>query len=102
PSHKPSSSFKFHAALDVLESIGALQRSNRLDITEFLSPAAEAHRVAVSLMRQTRISTRRLWKSEAAGTGGDIDDGAVEPALTRDDAIQAALSLRRYTKDLDD
>ena len=94
-------------AHDDLESTGALQRSNRMAVTAFLNPAAEARHIIDATdeeIYEVVMEAKRAREGlVVAGTGSDdIDDGPVEPAPTRTEAIGAVPLLRRYTKDLDD
>ncbi|KIK80404.1 hypothetical protein PAXRUDRAFT_15820 [Paxillus rubicundulus Ve08.2h10] len=92
--------------LDDLESTGALQHSNRMDITELLNPAAEAHNVFGATnedIYQAVMDAKKVWESAVWGASDDVDnDTPVEPAPTCGEALQAVLLLRKYTEDLND
>ncbi|KAG6377548.1 hypothetical protein JVT61DRAFT_15363 [Boletus reticuloceps] len=96
------------AALDNLESTGALQHSNRMTISELLNLAIEAHNIFDATdedIYEAVMDVKMLQEQSAvSGAGDDDPDEVVEPAPTWSEAIRAALLLRRYMnlKDLND
>ena len=87
-------------ALDVLEATGALQRSNRMDITELLNPVAESSHVfdagnkdifqAVMDTKAVQESSKGHNGDEVSADGSnDCDEPSTEPPPTRKEALQA-------------
>lgn len=90
------------AALDELENIGALQRSNRIGLEEFLNPPGEAHGFEEVTDEDIFNAVMEARREEGHHDGDDIDtDTLVEPTPTREEALQAALTIIRYIKDKD-
>lgn len=101
------------AMLDKLENIGALQRSNRMELEEFLNPPDEAHPFDIDTVTDKDIfdAVMEARREEEEGgdegeedegrfDGDDVDtDALVEPTPTRAEALQAALTTLRYIKD---
>ncbi|KAF8559500.1 hypothetical protein OG21DRAFT_1502741 [Imleria badia] len=75
-----------------------------MNIDELLNPAVEAHQIFDATDEDIYQAVMDAKKArEASVKGCDLDsDEAVEQMTTRDEAFQAALSLRKYTKYLDD
>ncbi|KIK80626.1 hypothetical protein PAXRUDRAFT_158156, partial [Paxillus rubicundulus Ve08.2h10] len=76
------------------------------DINELVNPAIEAHQVFEATdegIYEAVMDVKRV--QEELAKSGDVDvksDAPVEPAPMRNEALQAALLLQKYTKDLDD
>ena len=88
--------------LDKLESIGALQRSNRMELEEFLDPPDEAHAFDIGTVTDQDIFDAVMEAKREEEEGDDIDtDTLAEPTPTPAEAIQAALTLIRDVKDKD-
>ncbi|KAH9003613.1 hypothetical protein EDB86DRAFT_2798786 [Lactarius hatsudake] len=93
------------AALDELESTGALQRSNRMSISELVNPPDEAYLVSKTTNEDIFDAVMEARRAREGGQTGqdDIDeDTLVDPIPTRAEALQMALGLSRYTMDKDD
>ncbi|KAH9158758.1 hypothetical protein EDB89DRAFT_1917457 [Lactarius sanguifluus] len=83
-------------ALDELESTSALQRSNRMSISEFLNPPDEAYLVSKTTNEDIFDAVMEArWAQEGV-------DNPVDPIPTRAEALQMALGLSRYTMDKDE
>lgn len=92
------------ALLDELENIGALQRSNRMELEEILNPPGEdgIEEATDEDIFNAVMEARR--EEEGRYDGDDTDTGTlVEPTPTRKptraEALQAALTIIRYIKD---
>ena len=93
------------SVLDKLESTSVLQRSNRMNITELLNPAVEAHNMFDATDQDifdAVMEAKRVKEGSAALGTGDVDDGPFEELPTRKEALQAMLLVHRYTKVLND
>ncbi|KAF8556593.1 hypothetical protein OG21DRAFT_1459019 [Imleria badia] len=104
------SSWISHLVFDDLEATGALQRSNRMDVTELLNPAAETHNI-FDATDEDICEAMMDAKMAREGGNGDSDEvgdtngelgTAAEPSPTRSQALQAPLLLKRYLADMDD
>lgn len=90
------------ALLDELENIGALQRSNRMELEEILNPPGEAHGIEEATDEDIFNAVMEARREEGRHDGDDTDtDTLVEPRPTRAEALQAALTIIRYVKDKD-
>jgi hypothetical protein len=91
------------ALLDELENIGALQRSNRMELDEILNPPGEAHGIDEATDEDIFNAVMEARREEEGHYDGDDTDTdtLVEPAPTRAEALQAALTIIRYIKDKD-
>ncbi|KAH9043555.1 hypothetical protein EDB83DRAFT_2639820 [Lactarius deliciosus] len=90
---------------------GALQRSNRMSISEFLNPPDEAYLVSKTTNEDIYVAAMEARRArEGCQTSqDDIDedtvtgvDNPVDPIPTCTEALQMALGLSRYTMDKDD
>ncbi|KAF8555678.1 hypothetical protein OG21DRAFT_1507444 [Imleria badia] len=79
-----------------------------MDINELVNPAAEAHQIfdatdedIYEAVMDAKKVREALEKSSDLHGESDSDE-VVEPMITRDEALQAALSLRKFTKYLND
>ena len=94
-------------ALDDLEATGALQRSNRMNLTELLNPAVEAHNMFEATdedIYQAVMDGKAAWEANSAGNS-DLDEvggDEVGPGPMRDEALRAALVLGEYIRQFDD
>ena len=84
-------------ALDDLEATGALQPSNWMDIAGLLNPeieTADAFHVIDEDIFESVMDAKRLQE----GTAGEDEDDTNEfaPGPTHREALQAALTLRKY------
>ena len=93
-------------ALDDLQSIGALQRSNWMTINELLNPAAESHKISYATDGDIYKAVIDAMKAQENGSGDNVDNDARdsdnELAITRREALQAVLTLRKFTKTFND
>lgn len=90
------------AALDELENIGALQRSNRKELEEILNPPGETHGFEEVTDEDIFNAVMEARREEGHHDDDDIDtDTLVEPTPTREEALEAALTVIRYIKDKD-
>lgn len=99
------------AMLDKLESIGALKRSNRMELEEFINPPEEAY--PYNITDPDEFDAAMKEEEEEYDDDDDEDDDEddvdvdvdtdtpVEPRPTRAETIQAALTIIRYVKDRD-
>ncbi|KAF8547077.1 hypothetical protein OG21DRAFT_1573673, partial [Imleria badia] len=91
-----------------LEKTGILQRSNRTDINELVNPAAKAHQIFDAMdegIYEAVMDAKKV--REALEKSGDLDgesdlDEVVELMIMHGKALQAALSLRKFTRYLND
>jgi len=94
------------STLNKLESTGALQRSNRMDLVELLNPAVEAHMFSDATDKDifnAVLEAKKVQEELAVlGPNDNIDDEPLEALPSRGEALQAMLLLRRYTKGLND
>ena len=93
------------SVLDQLESTSVLQHLNRMNITELLNPAVEAHNMFDTTDQDifnVVMEVKRVKEGSAALGTGDIDDEPFEELPTRKEMLQAMLLMRRYTKVLND
>ncbi|KAF8520133.1 hypothetical protein JB92DRAFT_2896315, partial [Gautieria morchelliformis] len=66
-----------------------------MDIAELLNPAAESH--------MFEGTDEDIYQSVMDDNSNDIDgDIPIEPASTRNEALQAVLVLSKYVRDIDD
>ncbi|KAH9171517.1 hypothetical protein EDB89DRAFT_1906974 [Lactarius sanguifluus] len=99
------------AMLDKLESIGALKRSNRMELEEVINPPEEAYPYNITdpdvfdaAMKEEEEYDDDEDDDDEDNDDDDVDvdtDTPVEPRPTRAEAIQAALTIIRYVKDKD-
>jgi len=90
------------AVLDELENIGALQRSNRMELEEILNPPGEAGGIDASTDEDIFDAVMEARRGEGCHDGDDTDtDILLDPTPTRAEALQAALTIIRYIKDKD-
>ena len=92
-------------ALNHLEATGALQRLNRMDITELLNLAIENHNIFNATDEDIFESVMDAKKAQERNTGGDDSDADVTilvPGLTCRELLQAALMLQKHVRILDD
>ncbi|KAH9053871.1 hypothetical protein EDB87DRAFT_1689784 [Lactarius vividus] len=98
------------AMLDKLESIGALKRSNRMELEEFINPPEEAYPYNITdpdiLNAAMKAEEEEYDDDENEGDDDEDDvdvdaDTLVEPRPTRAETIQAASTIIRYVKDKD-
>ena len=97
-------------ALDDLETTGALQRSNRMDIAELLNPVAESLNVFDATDDDIFETVMAAKAAQEANSGGsdevansdNVQDAPTEPVPTCQEVLQAAAVLRKYVNKLDD
>ena len=95
------------SALDDLEKTGVLQHLNQMDISELLNPAVEAHQLFEATDQDIYEAVMEAKEAQEESTrsnetsDANLDD-PVEPVPTCIEALQAALLLQKYTRDLDD
>ena len=98
-------------ALDDLEATGALQRSNWIGIAELLNPMVERHDtfnvtdddIFGSVMEAKKLRERNAGGDESADDDGiGMSESAPLAGPTRTEALQAALSLRKYVATFND
>lgn len=92
-----------HTALDDLESTGILQCLNRMDLVELLNPAAKAHSMVGATddeIYQSVMDAKKVREGDEDDLGNE--SMPIEPAPTRNEALQVALVLRKYVEELDD
>ncbi|KAH9028160.1 hypothetical protein EDB84DRAFT_1579433 [Lactarius hengduanensis] len=93
------------AMLDKLESIGALKRSNRMELEEFINPPEEAYPYNITDPDEFDAAMKEEEEyDDEDDEDDDVDvdtDTPVEPRPTRAEAIQAALTIIRSVKDKD-
>jgi hypothetical protein len=87
------------ALLDELENIGALQRSNRMELADFLNPPDEAHGIDAATDKDIFDAVMEARREE--GRHDDDDSDTLEPIPTRVEALKAASTIIRYTLDKD-
>jgi hypothetical protein len=95
------------SSLDSLEDTGALQRANRMAIELLVNPVDE--QVLVEKATDTEIydavnaSRNAQEVSEIRGGDDDVDDDMeYEPRPSRRQALNAVLTLQKYTAAMDD
>ena len=95
------------ALLDELENIGALQRSNRMELAEFLYPPDEAHGIDIDAATLTdqdifdAVMEAKREEEEECDDGDDTDADTPEPNPTRVEVLEAASMIFRYIQDKD-
>ena len=94
------------ALLDELENIGALQRSNRMELDEIPNPPDEAHGIDAATDEDIFNAVMEARREEEGHHDGDDTDTDtlvefVEPAPTHAEVLQAASTIMRYIKDKD-
>ena len=90
-------------ALDDLESTGILQCSNRMNLTELLNPASEAHDVFdvtdhdiyTAVMDAKKVQEGMDSEGSSSNSNAPI---ANEATPTRNKALHTVCTLRKYTK----
>ena len=90
-------------ALDELETTGALQHSNRMDITELLNPAIETNNIFRATdedIYNSMMEARKLKEQDGLGDGDDVN--IPKPVPTQREALQAAFVLKRYLSTFND
>jgi hypothetical protein len=91
-------------ALDALEATGILQHSNCMDVAQLLSPDVEAHNIFEATDKdifQSVVDAKVTWEQNVR-VGDDCECAAcIEPGPTRKEALQAALILWNFIKELD-
>ncbi|KAH9050854.1 hypothetical protein EDB83DRAFT_2316979 [Lactarius deliciosus] len=96
------------AALDELESTGALQRSNRMPLSDLLNPADEAHFASTTTDEEifNAVMEAKHAQEESQSGQDESDDISevipMDPIPTRAEALRAAKTLSRYTRDKND
>ena len=84
-------------ALDDLQSTGALQRSNRMNIAELLNPATETTNVFDATdedIFQSVMDAKELGESTVT-VGDEIGRAALEPRPLRMDVLQVVMMVKR-------
>ena len=97
-------------ALDDLETTGALQHSNRMDIAELLNPVAESLNVFDATddnIFETVMAAKAAWEANSGGSdevadSDNVRDAPTELVPTRQEAPQTAAVLRKYVNKLND
>ena len=97
-------------ALDNLETTGALQRSNHMDIAELLNPIAESLNVFNATDNDIFEMVMAAKAAQEANSDGsnevansdNVRDAPTELVPTRQEVLQAAAVLRKYVNELDD
>ena len=89
---------------DELENTGALQHSNRMDISKLLNPANEAHGMDTVTDKHIFDAVMEARQEQESGNCDEADgtDADMEPTPTHMEVIQMTLMLGHFTKDTDD
>ncbi|KAI9443891.1 hypothetical protein H4582DRAFT_1807664 [Lactarius indigo] len=96
------------AALDELESTGVLQRSNRIPLSDLLNPADEVHFLNTTMDEEIFNAVMEAKQAqEECQSGRDksdtiSEDIPMDPIPTHAEALRAAKTLSRYTRDKND
>ncbi|KIK76026.1 hypothetical protein PAXRUDRAFT_18499 [Paxillus rubicundulus Ve08.2h10] len=94
------------STLNTLEKTGLLQHTNQMDINKLLNPAVKVHQVFEETdedIYEAVMDAKRVWEESAKSGEVDVEsDAPVEPAPMCNKALQAALLLQKYMRDLDD
>ena len=91
------------SALDELESTGALQRANRMDINTLLNPAHESQLLDDTLDQDIFEAVRGSRKEAKTPIESNFDDGdvPVDACPTRREVLQAVSVVNNYVSMLD-
>ena len=90
-------------ALDDLVTIGALQKSNWMEIESLLNPAGKSHVLTESSdtkIYQAIIDAIDACANIEINSGDDVDDDDIppEPRPTQHDVLKAASTIGRYSE----
>ncbi|KAF8545932.1 hypothetical protein OG21DRAFT_1528160, partial [Imleria badia] len=92
------------AALNDLELCSVLQHSNQMNISELLNPAAESHDIFNASEKDIHnavMEAKRVQEQSTLLGNDDNDPESVEPDISYKEALTAAMSLQKYTKNID-
>ena len=89
-------------ALDKLQQRGVLQALNRMSLKDLLNPVEELCTVSEMSDDEIYCAVVEAQHHDLMTNDDSIEDDPVDPPPTRCEALEAALAITKYVKDMND